>query len=387
MQLTPEQEVMVRDGTPAQATAMRILLALGKIYEADRLLPITSAHIAGASFKTVGEAGRAFIEEFSRTAGVKVRTTVNPIGMDENSWRDVGIPEEFAAQQRRILEAYRRMGVEESWSCTPYLIGNRPGRGEHVAWAESSAVIVANSLLGARTNREGGPSALAAAVTGWTPNYGLHLEGGRRATVQVEVEGEVRGYEYGLLGLHMGKVLGEGIPYLRGVRPTADEAKALAAALGAVSEVAMFHIEDQTPEWREAEPGGLERISVTRRELVAARDAYTNTEDVDLIVFGCPQVSGPELAEISDLLSQTNPGKEVWVFTSRRVASENPEVVKSIRAHGGRVILDTCPEVTPLELFARASGTPSGKGAVYLPTLCRQRVLLDEAANLVRRFR
>jgi predicted aconitase len=129
MQLTPEQEAMARDGTPAQATALRILLALGKIYGADRLIPITSAHVAGASFKTVGQAGLAFIEEFSATARVKVRTTVNPIGMDENSWRDVGIPEEFAAQQQRILEAYRRMGVEESWSCTPYLIGNRPERG------------------------------------------------------------------------------------------------------------------------------------------------------------------------------------------------------------------------------------------------------------------
>lgn len=387
MQLTREQEALEEGGTPSERMAMRILLALGEVYGADRLIPIASAHVAGASYKTVGDPGLAFIEEFSASARVRVRTTVNPIGMDEASWREVGIPEEFAARQRRILEAYRRMGVEESWSCTPYLIGNRPGMGEHVAWAESSAVLIANSLLGARTNREGGPSALAAAVTGWTPNYGLHLDGGRRATVRVEVEGEIRGYEYGLLGLHLGKVLGEGVPYLRGIRPTADELKAFAAALGAVSEIAMFHIKGITPEWRDARPEGLERIPVTRRELLDARDAHTTAEDVDLIVFGCPQVSGAELRAIGELMATTRPAKPVWVFTSRGVAAEHPEAVEAIRALGGRVILDTCPEVTPLELFARASGTPSGKGAVYLPTLCRQRVLLDEADQLLRRFR
>lgn len=176
MQLTHDQEALARDGTAAERMAMRILLALGRIYEAERLIPITSAHVAGASYKTVGDAGLDFIEEFSTTARVRIRTTVNPIGMDEGAWRALGIPEDFAARQRRIVEAYRRMGVEETWSCIPYLVGNRPGRGEHVAWAESSAVIMANSILGARTNREGGPSALAAAVTGWTPKYGLHLD-------------------------------------------------------------------------------------------------------------------------------------------------------------------------------------------------------------------
>src|SRR3989441_10204714 len=99
--------------------------------------------------------------------------------MDPERWREQGIPEGFAAKQRRIADAYRRMGVRESFSCTPYLIGLRPRRGEHVAWAESSAACFANSVLGGRTNREGGPSALASAVTGLTPNYGLHLHENR----------------------------------------------------------------------------------------------------------------------------------------------------------------------------------------------------------------
>src|SRR3989454_1907011 len=107
----------------------------------------------------VGDPGLEFIEDFARDARIAVPATVNPLGMDLDRWRDHGIPEEFAAKQRRIADAYRRMGVRESFSCTPYLIGNRPEFGEHVAWAESSAACFANSVLGARTNREGGPSA------------------------------------------------------------------------------------------------------------------------------------------------------------------------------------------------------------------------------------
>ena len=184
---------------------MRLLISLGGIYGADRLIPITSAHISGASYKMIGDPGLEFIEDIARDGKVAVPSTVNPLGMDPERWREQGVSDEFAAKQRRIANAYRAMGVRESFSCTPYLIGNRPAFGDHVAWAESSAACFANSVLGARTNREGGPSALAAAITGFTPNYGLHLDAGRRASTVVDVRARVRGVGFSLLGLLVGR--------------------------------------------------------------------------------------------------------------------------------------------------------------------------------------
>src|SRR5437879_2664099 len=210
MRLTPRQRELRDHGTKAERTSMRLLSALGEIYEADRLIRIASAHVAGASYKMVGDPGLEFIEDFARDARIVVPATVNPLGMDLDRWREQGVPEDFAANQKRIATAYRRMGVRESFSCTPYLIGNRPKFGEHIAWAESSAACFANSVLGARTNREGGPSALASAVTGVTPNYGPHLDGERHATTVVDVRARGGGAGLLLLGRHAGCAHGAG---------------------------------------------------------------------------------------------------------------------------------------------------------------------------------
>src|SRR2546427_7008064 len=145
MRLTPRHAALRDRGTQAQRTSMRLLVALGETYDADRLVPITSAHIAGASYKMVGDPGLEFIEDFARDARVTVPATVNPLGMDLDRGRELGVPDDFTSKQRRIADAYHRMGVRDSFSCTPYLIGNRPGRDDHVAWAESSAACVGNS--------------------------------------------------------------------------------------------------------------------------------------------------------------------------------------------------------------------------------------------------
>src|SRR5436190_17336947 len=162
MRLTREQRRLRDDGTPAQRKAMQILLALSRLSEAERLVPITSAHVSGASYKMIGDPGIEFLEDFAQSARVSVPTTVNPLGTDLAQWQALGIPPEFAEKQARIARAYETMGVRPTFSCTPYLLGVRPAFGDHLAWAESSAVCFANSVLGARTNREGGPAALAA---------------------------------------------------------------------------------------------------------------------------------------------------------------------------------------------------------------------------------
>ena len=386
MRLTPRQARLRERGTQAERTSMRLLAALGEIYDADRLIPVTSAHIAGASYKMVGDPGLEFIEDFGRDARVAVPSTVNPLGMDLERWREQGIPEGFAAKQRRIAEAYRRMGVLPSFSCTPYLIGLRPKRGEHVAWAESSAACFANSVLGARTNREGGPSALASAVTGLTPNYGLHLDEGRRATAIVDVKTRVRGVRFSLLGLLVGRELGGGIPYFRGLQGTESDLKWLSASIASTGDVAMFHIEGSTPEWRSARAQGLPRLTVSDRDLRGVQREFTTGEDADIIGLGSPQLSSRELAEVASLMGKDPPRIPVWVFASRAARNAATAAVSRIEGLGGRVFADTCLEVTMIENVSKTVATPSGKGAVYLPTLCGQKVIMEDVERLFRRY-
>ncbi len=386
MRLTPRRKQMRDRGTAAQRTAMRLLTALGDIYGATRLIPVKSAHVAGASYKMVGDPGLEFIEDFAKDARVAVPTTVNPLGMDLERWRDAGIPEEFAAKQMRIADAYRSMGVRESFSCTPYLIGNRPKRGDHVAWAESSAACFANSAIGARTNREGGPSALASAVTGLTPEYGLHLDKGRRATAIVDVKARVRGMGFSLLGLHVGRELGGGIPYFRGLMGSEADLKWLSASIASASDCAMFHIERLTPEWRSARAKGLPRIRVEDRDLARVRREFTTGGDADIIGLGSPQLSADELRQIADLMTKHRPRIPVWVFTSRAAREEAVSAVLRIEVLGGRVLADTCREVTLLEPVPKTVAPPSGKGAVDLPMLCGQRVVMEDIERLLRRY-
>ena len=386
MHLTREEEALAETGTDAERLSMRILTTLGDVYGADRLIPIASAHVSGVSPKTLGDAGLEFLESFAATAKVRVRTTVNPMGVDLDRWRELGVPPEFAAKQERIVEAYRRMGAEPTYSCTPYLVGNRPNFGEHLAWAESSAVVFANSVIGARTNREGGPSALAAAIVGRTPNYGLHLDTNRRATHVFDVRVPMRGYRWSLLGLHVGGIVGDGVPYVRGVTATEADLKWFGAALAASGSVGMFHIEGLTPEWRDAKSEGLPATAVTEEDLLAARDRHTTGAEPEVIGIGSPQLSADELRQVADMLEKHRPRPRVFVFASRAARAQAGDAAKRIEALGHVVLVDTCLEVGLMELWAKTTATPSGKGAIYLPTLCGQKVVLEDMEELFRRF-
>jgi len=187
--------------------SMQILAALGEIFGADKTIPVSSVQVAGVSYYNLGEAGLEYLENLAATgAKARVKTTLNPAGMDLENWRELGIDEEFAGKQEQVIGAYVRMGITPSCTCTPYLVGNEPDRGAHIAWSESSAVTYANSILGAMTNREGGPSALAAALTGRTPCYGMHLEENRKAQTRVRVEAKLATVpDFGALGYAVGK--------------------------------------------------------------------------------------------------------------------------------------------------------------------------------------
>ena len=180
MELTKQEQAML-DGKEGYAVrkSMEILVALGEIFGAKSLIDVGSVQVAGVSYHNLGDAGLEFLDSLAADGRVKVLTTLNPAGMDLENWKQLGISPEFAEKQNLVIDAFQRMGILISCTCTPYLIGNLPLYGEHIAWSESSAVTFANSVLGARTNREGGPSALAAAFVGKTPCYGLHLDENR----------------------------------------------------------------------------------------------------------------------------------------------------------------------------------------------------------------
>src|SRR2546428_5872231 len=199
MRLTQAHRRLLVAGTNAQRTALRILETVARISGAQRLVRIGSAHVSGASYKLMGDAGLGFLEDFTRDATVAVPTTVNPLGTDLAQWRDLGVPPQFAEKQDRIARAYVAMGVQPIFSCTPYLLGIRPKFGEHLAWAESNAVCFANSGLGARSNRESGPSALPPAVVQPTPAYALHTDRGRLPPVCAPARPKPRGIDYSLI--------------------------------------------------------------------------------------------------------------------------------------------------------------------------------------------
>src|SRR3972149_2099392 len=183
-----EQSMLAGEQGKAVQKAMQILVALGNIYGAENLIPVSSVQIAGVSYDNLGETGLQWLSEMAENGGqTRVLTTLNPAGMDRENWRALGIPTDFAEKQLLVLDAFSVMGVITTCTCTPYLVGNLPHFGESIAWAESSAVCFANSVIGARTNREGGPSALASALTGRTPAYGLHQKEYRKPGKTLEV--------------------------------------------------------------------------------------------------------------------------------------------------------------------------------------------------------
>ena len=354
--------------------AMEIIVALGRIYGAADLVPVASVQVSGVSYKNLGEAGLQFLQEWAgQGARARVPATLNPAGMDLLSWRELGFPEEFARRQVAVVEAYTALGVAPAATCAPYLAGQPPRRGEHLAWAESSAVSYANSVLGARTNREGGPSALAAAVAGRTARYGLHLDKGRRATAIVDVRCPLRSEaDLGALGFLVGRQGGNGVPLLRGVREEGLILRTMGAAMAASGAVALFHVEGVTPEAQDRLP-----IAPGARELVvddlapAYRALNGPAEEIDLVSLGCPHASLAEIEAVAGALDGHRLATALWITTARttRQAAEQAGLVARIEAAGGRVVADTCMVVAPVAgLGFRTLATNSAKMAFYAPS-------------------
>lgn len=375
MNLTPDQQAML-DGDYGRSVqkAMQILTALGTIYGAERMLPVSSAQIAGVSYDNLGEAGLQFLAEMAEGGGrARVLTTLNPAGMDTENWQVLGISPEFASRQQMVIDAFERMGAMTTCTCTPYLVGNLPHYGEHIAWAESSAVCYANAVLGARSNREGGPSALAAALTGVTPDYGFHRDENRQPDVAVRVEAPVtENDQFGALGKAIGEALrssGFGVPYITGVeRASVENLKSLCASLATYGGLALFHMPGITPEAAAAAIPG-EEITIKQSDLEGALRSMNDADDeeVDFVSLGCPHLSIREIARIAELLEGRQVTKEFWITTARptKQIADRLGYTEIIEAAGAKFAADTCCVVAPIKGRFHAMATDSAKACYY----------------------
>ncbi len=344
-------------------------MALGEIYGAEDLVDVRSVQVSGVSFHNLGEAGLEWLEEMGRDGRVRAVTTLNPAGMDLRAWEEQGIDPAFAEKQLRVVRAYEAMGIATTCTCTPYLVGNLPVPGEHVAWAESSAVAFANSVLGARTNREGGPSALAAALTGRTPRYGLHLDDQRVPHLTVSVpEGLESTAEWGALGRVVGQTVGARVPLLKLVQqPSLAELKSLCAALVTHGGSPLFYVDGQGPA-PAAPPPADATAAITRADLTRTLEEIADgAAEVDLVCLGCPHASLGELSALADLFGDRRATVETWICTARPTAEAAMElgVAGRLEAAGVRVVCDTCFAVAPLDREGATVATDSVKGCYY----------------------
>ncbi|MDD1666990.1 MAG: aconitase X catalytic domain-containing protein [Methanomicrobiales archaeon] len=369
MELTREEErILQGEEGGTRQRMMELLVGLGRVFSASRLVPVASAQVSGASYKTIGRWGLEWLA--SLDAKVSVPTILNPVGMDRERWREAGIPPDFAGNQEKVLAVYQRLGVRLECTCTPYEI--LPVRfGEHLAWAESSAVAYANSAIGARTNREGGPGALAAAIIGKTPCYGLHLDEHRAPQLAIRAEGfggGGPGGHYGALGFLAGKIAGNRVPFFHGIRPGPDDLKAMGAAMAASGAVALFHVGGITPEAGRYLPlaGTLEEHTITAGEVAGLLEEMP----VEAVAMGCPHCSAGELGEIARLLRGKRVRKPLFIFTSRHLREANQSLVEAIEASGARVYADTCMVVSPMMDRFSSVMVDSGKAFAYVPSMC-----------------
>ena len=385
IRLTPEEQSwLAGEAGPAIRRAVEIVVALAQIYGAECLIPVASVQISGVSYRNIGLAGLDFLRRWAdEGARVRVPTTLNPAAMDLEAWGEQGFDPDFAAQQQAVIAAFARMGVgagDPIPTCTPYLVGNVPRLGEHIAWAESSAVAYANSVLGARTNREGGPGAIAAALVGRTGAYGLHLAANRRATLRVIVRAAPQTVsDYSALGAVVGKIAGQRAPYFEGL-PLDQNAplweaslKALGAALAATGAVGLFHVAGVTPEAR------AEAMLAPEHETLVVDDlapGYAMLSDAAarpaLVWIGCPHASLAEIARVAELVRGKRLRLPLWITCARPVkaAAIVQGLAVPIEAAGGRLYADACLAIAPVRALGFAAVmTSSAKGAHYLRNL------------------
>lgn len=387
---------------PGTKMAMSILVRMAEVYRARELLDITQAHIDSTVY--VGEANLEFAERLAGLgARVAVPSTLNVSGVDEYHWQEWAVPPDWAHKAHRQMVAYQSMGCIPTWTCAPYQTDRAPKFGEQIAWGESNAIVFANSVIGARTERYPDLLDVCCAITGRVPAVGLHLTENRGGEVllrllQVPTQLQQTDTFYTVLGYLMGRVAQDEIPVVEGleVQPTEDQLKALGATASSSGRVALFHIVGVTPEAPTLEVAFQKRrilrtVEITMSDLRAGwRELSTaEGEKLDMVVLGSPHFSFAEFKELVPLMAgkRVHPDVQFLVTSSRGVVSlgKRAGFLEALSSFGGRVTVDTCILTTPmLPASTKRLMTNSGKYAYYSPGLLGAQVTFGSLEDCVR---
>jgi predicted aconitase len=381
--LTPEERAIAA-GSDGAAMAMRIVAEAARLMGAPRLIPIASAHIDGALYH--GDSGTLFAERLvGGGAKVAVRATLNVGALDLMGCSAVRLAEPERGMARRMMQAYRALGCEPSWTCAPYQAGHRPLQGTDVAWGESNAVVFCNSVLGARTNRYGDFLDIACAISGRAPDYGLHRTENRVATVVFDVSGLPASFlaseiAWPVLGSLFGREVGTAVGVVSGApaNPGDDALKAFGAAAASSGAVGLFHVAGVTPEAPDLETalGGRQPqtiIRVTPAMAAAAQRRLSTAENaghIDAVAIGSPHLSLAEIGRVEDLLAGRRLAVPLYACTGRHVLSAIDGARRAaLERLGVVIVVDTCVVVTPIlpDLAGGVLMTNSGKFAHYAP--------------------
>jgi hypothetical protein len=405
MKLSPEEQaILAGEAGPIPKLCLEHQIAVGDFFGAADFVPVTQAHIM-ADTESLGQAGVMWLERLAATREgqrtVRIPTITDPRGTDFAKAASILQRDWMLDLERRAIQAFEQLGVSMTDTCINYQTIQAPTRGEHVAFGDTGVVIYSNSVCGARSNFEGGPSALSAGITGRTPRYGYHLDAGRQATIRLRTRYTPRTLnEWGALGGVVGRLAGNywSVPVLEGLEgaPGSDELKHFGAAMASFGSVALFHLAGITPEaYRLADVGG-DRLPVAHEideaQVRALQDAYAADGEIDVVVFSAPQLSLYELRELAALCDGQSFTRPLLAVTSPQVKpdADRMGLTARIEAAGGSVLSGMCFYQSYAREIAEANGwkrlaTNSAKlvnilgGYGYKPSLASMQACVQAA--------
>lgn len=405
MRLSEEEEdILAGERGPVPQQALQHQIKVGRFFGAEDFVPVTQAHIM-ADTESLGAAGVAWLEALAGTPGqrgVRVPTITDPRGTDFARASDLGQTAAMLDLERRAIAAFVTLGVTMTDTCINYQTIQAPTRNEHVAFGDTGVVIYSNAICGARSNFEGGPSALSAGLTGRTPRYGFHLAQNRRATLRVRVEATPQSLnDWGALGAVIGRIAGNywAVPAIEGIEgaPRSDQLKHFGAAMASFGSSALFHMIGITPEAErlaDVAPAGIPAHRVGAGEIAALQSSYRTDDMVDVVVFSAPQLSLYELRDLAALCDGRRFCVPLLAVTSPQVKPDADRMgyTTRIEGAGGLVLSGMCFYQSYAREIAEAKGwkrlvTNSAKlvnilgGYGYRPMIASMEACVDAAVN------
>ena len=381
MELTKEEQAAL-NGEMGESlkTAYRILVATGEATNAEKLVPIQWAHLSGVNYNTIGDSGEEFLSMLSKDAKVKVKTTLNPMGFDIDNVSKYNLDQNFIEKQQSIRDSYIRMGVEPTFSCTPYEIYDLPEKNTQVSFAESNAAIYANSLGNLKTNKESAFSALASALTGKSPYSDLRKENTESSTTIRMMLENPNEMDFGLLGFFAGKVADTSVSISGVAKPDKRSCKSLCAGMGTSGTCAKFDFVGE-------EDNDSEKVDFGKEEMNNIFDELNTTESGDIITLGSPQLGLDELSDLSSMLKGRAFTKNCMIFCPRAIQNQARKLgyTNEIEKAGGEILSDCCTCLTPLinKDETDAVTTNSVKAAYYLKNSTGVDVNLKSLSKIV----